>query len=138
MVNKAIIVGNLGAAPEVRYTTTGKPVTSFSVATTERWKDGNGEVQESTEWHRVIAWNRLGEICGEYLGVGSKVYIEGKIVTRKWQDNDGVDRYTTEIVAREMKMLSPKSSSSGSAAGGDNDSPLSDAPPIPDADDVPF
>lgn len=108
MINKAILVGNLGADPEIRYTQSGTQVATFSVATTERWKGQDGQMQESTEWHRVVAWARLAEICGEYLNKGSKVYIEGKIQTRKWQDQNGNDRYTTEIVAREMKMLSPK------------------------------
>jgi single-strand DNA-binding protein len=116
MINKAILVGNLGADPEIRYTQSGTQVATFSVATTDRWKGQDGQMQESTEWHRVVAWQRLAEICGEYLNKGSKVYIEGKIQTRKWQDQNGNDRYTTEIVAREMKMLSPK----GGSGGGDN------------------
>ena len=105
MINKAIIVGNLGADPEIRYTNSGSQVATFNVATTERWRDQSGQNQESTEWHRIVAWARLAEICGEYLHKGSRVYIEGRIQTRKWQDQQGNDRYTTEIVAREMKML---------------------------------
>lgn len=108
MVNKAILVGNLGADPEVRYTQSGTQVTTFTVATTERWKGQDGQMQESTEWHRIVAWSKLAEICGQYLNKGSKVYIEGRIQTRKWQDQNGNDRYTTEIVAKEMKMLSPR------------------------------
>ncbi len=121
MINKVILIGNLGADPEIRYTQSGTPVASFTVATTERWKDKDGQQQEQTEWHRIVAWRRLAEICGEYLNKGSRVYIEGKLQTRKWQDQNGNDRYTTEIVAREMKMLTPRgeggSSYSGSASG---------------------
>lgn len=120
MLNKVMIIGNLGNDPEVRYTGDGTPVTSFSIATTEKWKGKDGQMKESTEWHKIQAWRRLAEICGEYLRKGSKVYIEGKIQTRKWQDQSGADRYTTEIVANEMKMLDGKSGSgkqSGSSAG---------------------
>ena len=110
MLNKVMIIGNLGADPEMRYTQSGTPVCNFNVATTERYKNKDGEQVEETEWHRIVAWQRLAEICGEYLNTGSKVYIEGKIQTRKWQDKDGNDRYTTEIVAREMKMLDSRGS----------------------------
>ena len=109
MINKASIVGNLGADPEHKHTQAGKQVASFNVATTERWRDQDGQQQESTEWHRIVAWDRLAEICGNYLHKGSRVYIEGKLQTRKWQDQSGNDRYTTEIVAREMKILDGKS-----------------------------
>lgn len=118
MINKAIIVGNLGADPEIRYTQSGSAVATFNVATTERWRDQEGQSQESTEWHRIVAWRKLAEICGEYLHKGSKVYIEGKIQTRKWQDQNGNDRWTTEIVAREMKMLDRRESGGGSQGGG--------------------
>ncbi|WP_136806349.1 single-stranded DNA-binding protein [Desulfosediminicola flagellatus] len=118
MINKAILIGNLGADPEIRYTQSGTQVASFTVATTERWKGQDGQMQESTEWHRIVAWQRLAEICGEYLNKGSRVYIEGKIQTRKWTDQNGVDRYTTEIVAREMKMLSPRGGDGGGQGGG--------------------
>ena len=114
MLNKAILIGNLGADPEIRYTQSGTQVATFRIATTERWKGQDGQMQESTEWHRIVAYKRLAEICGEYLNKGSKVYIEGKIQTRKWQDQNGNDKYTTEIIAREMKMLSPR----GGAATG--------------------
>jgi len=108
MVNKAIIIGNLGGDPEIRYTQSGDAVANFTVATTEKWKDQQGQQQEQTEWHKIVAFKRLGEICGEYLGKGSKVYVEGRIQTRQWDDKDGNKRYTTEIVAREMKMLDSK------------------------------
>ena len=113
MVNKVIIIGNLGADPELRYTQSGAPVATFRVATTERWKGQDGQMQEQTEWHSIVAWKRLAEICGEYLSKGSKVYVEGSLKTRKWQDKSGNDRYTTEIIAREMKMLSPRAGGGG-------------------------
>lgn len=105
-INKVIIIGNLGADPEVRYMPSGGAVTNITVATSESWKDKQtGEPQERTEWHRVVFYNRLAEIAGEYLKKGSKVYLEGSLRTRKWQDQSGVERYTTEIIASEMQML---------------------------------
>lgn len=128
-VNKVILIGNLGQDPEVRYMPNGNAVASISVATSESWKDKNtGEEQNKTEWHRVILFRRLGEIAGEYLKKGSKVYIEGKLQTRKWQDNNGQDRYTTEIIADQMQMIDSREreggnhqhSSSGHAASQGN------------------
>jgi len=114
-INKVILIGNVGQDPEVKYMPSGGAVTNISVATSETWKDKNtGQNQERTEWHRVVLFNRLGEIAGEYLKKGSKVYIEGSLRTRKWQGQDGSDRYTTEIVASEMQMLDGR----GDAAGG--------------------
>ncbi len=105
-VNKVILIGNVGGDPEVRYLPSGNRVTNITLATSETWKDKQtGQNQERTEWHRVVFFNRLGEIAGEYLHKGSKVYIEGALRTRKWQAQDGQDRYTTEIVANEMQML---------------------------------
>ncbi len=156
MLNKVMLIGNLGADPETRYTQDGTCVCNIRVATTEKFKNRNGEQQERTEWHRVVLWGRLGEIAGQYLRKGSKVYIEGKIETRKWQDRDGNDRYTTEIRANEMKMLDSRRDGSGQGgaprgggdfpthgggqqpAGGD---PFADAPGFDDApadDDIPF
>ncbi len=128
MINKAILIGNLGADPEIRYTQSGTPVATFNVATTERWKGQDGQMQESTEWHRIVAWNRLAEICGEYLNRGSKVYIEGRIKTRKWQDQNGNDRYTTEIIAREMKMLTPRGGSADGYEGKNVDNSFPEPP----------
>ncbi len=105
MINKAILVGRLGRDPELRYTGSGTPVCSFSVATDESWTK-NGEKQTRTEWHNIVAWSRLAEICGQYLQKGKLVYIEGRIQTREWEDKEGNRRWTTEIVANEMKMLS--------------------------------
>lgn len=112
-VNKAIVLGNLGQDPDVRYTAGGAAVTNISVATAESWKDKEtGQQQERTEWHRVVFFGRLAEIAGEYLRKGSQVYLEGRIQTRKWQDKEGQDRYTTEIVANEMQMLGSRSGGS--------------------------
>ena len=135
MINKAILIGNLGADPEVRYTQNGAAVANFNIATTESWVK-EGAKEERTEWHRIVAFGKLGEICGEYLAKGSKVYIEGRIQTRQWDDKDGNKRYTTEIVARDMKMLTPKNS--GGQGGG---SYGTEEPPMPEplmGDDVPF
>ena len=110
-INKVILVGNVGVDPDVRYMPNGNAVTTLSVATSETWKDKQtGEKQERTEWHRVICFNRLGEIAGEYVRKGSKLYVEGSLRTRKWQDQQGVERYTTEIVAADIQMLDSKGS----------------------------
>lgn len=119
-INKVILVGNLGNDPEVRYTPAGAAVTTISVATTESWKDKEGNRQEKTEWHRVVFFGRLAEIAGEYLRKGSQVYIEGKLRTNKWQDQSGQDRYTTEILANELQMLGGRGgdSNQGGFGGG--------------------
>ncbi|MBY0378134.1 MAG: single-stranded DNA-binding protein, partial [Gammaproteobacteria bacterium] len=112
-INKVILVGNVGGDPDVRYLPNGNAVTTLSVATSETWKDKQtGEKQERTEWHRVVCFNRLGEIAGEYIRKGSKLYVEGSLRTRKWQDQQGQDRYTTEIVASDIQMLDSKGGSS--------------------------
>lgn len=113
-VNKVILVGRLGKDPETRYMTNGEAVTNVTLATSENWKDKNGEKQEKTEWHNLVFYRRLAEIAGEYLKKGAQIYAEGRIQTRKWQDKEGKDRYTTEIIVNEMKMLGSKSSGSGS------------------------
>lgn len=114
-INKVILVGNLGADPEVRYMPSGGAVTTVSIATSQSWKDKQtGEQKEATEWHRVVFFNRLAEIAGEYLRKGSQIYIEGSLRTRKWQGQDGQDRYTTEIVANEMQMLGSRSGGTAS------------------------
>lgn len=118
-VNKVILVGTLGQDPEVRYMPQGGAVANISVATNERYKDKNtGEPKEVTEWHRVVIYQRLAEIAGEYLRKGSKVYIEGKLKTRKWQDKDGIERYTTEIIANELQMLDGRGEGQQQSAGG--------------------
>ena len=114
-INKAILIGNLGADPEVRYMPNGNAVTTISLATSEQWKDREtGSLQERTEWHRVVFFNRLAEIAGEFLKKGSKVYVEGSIRTRKWQDKNGQDKYSTEIIGNEMQMLDSRGSSANS------------------------
>jgi len=136
-VNKVILVGNLGRDPEVRYTPNGVAIANFSIATSEEWKDKDtGEKQERTEWHRIVAWRRLGEICGEYLHKGSQVYIEGRLQTREWEDRDGNKRYTTEIVAQSMQMLG-RPGKEGRAESQEERYPVEEPISIPD-DDIPF
>ncbi len=142
-VNKVILIGNLGRDPEVRYSPNGGAIANITLATSESWKDKNtGEQVEKTEWHRVVFFRRLAEIVGEYLKKGSKVYIEGKLQTRKWQDKDGNDRYTTEIVANEMQMLDSRG---GGATSFSQDSAAAEPQQAPSAvpagdfdDDIPF
>ncbi|TAN85660.1 MAG: single-stranded DNA-binding protein [Gallionella sp.] len=152
-VNKAILIGNLGKDPEVRYMPSGEAIANITLATTDTWKDKSGEKQEKTEWHRVSFFGRQAEVVGEYLKKGSQIYVEGRIQTRKWQDKDGQDRYTTEIVADRMQMLGGKSSGSGSfevvenkPAASSSNSTAAPAKPAPSAkssfdnfdDDIPF
>jgi single-strand DNA-binding protein len=147
-VNKVIIVGNLGKDPETRYMPSGSAVTNLRIATTEAWKDKqSGEQQERTEWHAVAMFGRLAEIAAEYLRKGSQVYIEGKLRTRKWQDKEGKDRYTTEIVADEMQMLGSKGgggaaagTGAGAAAGGSRAAAFDTGGPSGGEfdDDIPF
>lgn len=133
-VNKVILIGNLGADPEMRKMPDGTPTASISLATTEAWKDKAGEKKEKTEWHRVVFFKGLAEVVGEYLNKGSQIYIEGKLRTRKWADKEGVERYTTEIVCRELKMLGKKDSKDVPIA------PSAEAPPNAGEmdDDIPF
>ena len=131
MLNKTMLIGNLGADVDTRYTKTQVAVANFRIATTERWKDNEGKPQESTEWHRIVAFGRLAEICSEYLSKGSRVFLEGRLQTRKWQDAEGVTRFTTEILAREMKML-------GGGERAVNPVPPEDGQEPPLSDDVPF
>ncbi len=112
-VNKVILVGNLGKDPELRYTPAGQAVATFSLATSERYKDRNGEMQEKTEWHNIVAWRQLAEICGKYLHKGRQVYIEGRIQTRSYDDRDGNKKYITEIVADQMQMLGNRGGEEG-------------------------
>ncbi|MEO7742911.1 MAG: single-stranded DNA-binding protein [Usitatibacter sp.] len=118
-VNKVILIGNLGRDPETRYMPDGGAITNISIATTDTWKDKAGEKQEKTEWHRVAFFGKLAEIAGEYLKKGSQVYVEGRLQTRKWQDKEGVDKYTTEIVADRMQMLGSRQGMGG--GGGDRE-----------------
>jgi single-strand DNA-binding protein len=140
-INKVIIVGHLGKDPEVRYTPSGSAVANFSVATSETWKDKTtGEKKERTEWHRIVAWDKLGEICGEYLSKGRQVYVEGKLQTRSYDDKDGIKRYTTEIIATDVQFLGARDSgSSRPNIGGapPREMGAGKAPPAGD-DDIPF
>jgi len=144
-VNKVILIGNLGSDAEVRYTPNGNAVANITLATSTTWRDKqSGELQERTEWHRIVFFNRLAEIVGEYLNKGSKVYIEGSLRTRKWQDKNGLDRFTTEIIANEMHMLDSRqsqndqgSSSSTSTPSEQNNPAMSEEVPHFD-DDIPF
>ena len=135
-VNKVILLGNLGSEPELKYTPSGKAVANFSLATSEQWTKKDGEKNEKTEWHRIVAWDRLGEICGEYLHKGKQVYIEGRIQTRAWEDREGNKRYTTEIVAHTMKMLGA-SDRGGKATSPEERFPNEEPVSIPE-DDIPF
>lgn len=158
-LNKVMLIGNLGADPEIRYTAGGSAIANLRLATAESWRDKeSGEQQERTEWHRVVFFGRLAEIAGEYLKKGSQIYVEGRLQTRKWQDKDGSDRYSTEIVANEMQMLGGRGAGGGGGGGGNFDeggapprqggggrasrgasqAPQNDAP-MPDFDDdIPF
>jgi single-strand DNA-binding protein len=122
-LNKVMLIGNLGKDPELRYTASGTPVASFSLATSDRIKGKNGEWEEKTEWHNITLWSRLAEIAGEYLSKGKTVYIEGRLQTRKWQDKDGKDRYTTEIVGEKMQMLSGRGEGGGQGNQGGGQRP---------------
>lgn len=136
MANKVILVGALGADPELSYTPSGTAKATLSVATTEKWTDKSGEKQEKTEWHRVIAWGRRAEVLGEYFKKGYGIYIEGKLQTRKWEDRDGNTRYTTEVVMSAFEFLPGKR---GSGGGNPSDSNIGNSPPVPEGDaDIPF
>ena len=135
-LNKAILIGNLGRDPEVRYTPSGLAVANFSIATSESWTNKEGEKETRTEWHRIVAWRRLGEICGEYLHKGKEVYIEGRLQTRSWEDQDGNKRYMTEIVAQNLQMLGSASKQGRAESSGER-FPSQEPANIPD-DDIPF
>jgi single-strand DNA-binding protein len=146
-VNKVILIGNIGQDPEVKYMPSGGAVTNVSIATSETWKDKNtGQPQERTEWHRVVFFNRLGEIAGEYLKKGSKVYIEGRLQTRKWQAQDGTDRYSTEIVADQMQMLDGARNDGQQSQPAQQRQPAQQSQPVPSQphgfdnfdDDIPY
>ena len=143
-VNKVILVGNLGQKPEMRYTQTNTAVATLSIATSESWKDKeSGEQREKTEWHRVVFFGKLAEIAEQYLDKGSQLYVEGKLQTRKWQDKEGNDRYTTEILGNEMNMLRDEEASSGSDAHDQSPSPPPEKPAQPtesniSEEDIPF
>ena len=129
-INKVILIGHLGADPELRYTPNGTPVANFRIATTERWTNKQGERTESTEWHRIVAWGKLGEFCGQYLNKGKQIYIEGRLRTRSWEDRDGKKQWTTEIIAQRLQLL------------GKPEKPSEEEVPVPEEapfeEDIPF
>lgn len=150
-VNKVILIGNLGSDPEVRYTPDGVPVANFNLATSESWNDRNtGERQDRTEWHRLVLWRKLAEIAGQYLKKGAKIYVEGKLQTRSWDDQSGQKRYTTEVVVSDMQMLDSRGEGGGSGGQDAGYNPVGAAQPPPaqpaapspagggDDDDLPF
>lgn len=132
MLNKCMVIGHLGADPEMRYTANGNAVTTFSVASGRKYQDGNGALKEETEWFRVVTWNKLAETCSQYLAKGRLVYVEGRMQTRSWEGQDGNKRYTTELIAQEVKFLSPNEGST--RAGGPGNAYDNDLEP----DDLPF
>ena len=150
-LNKVLLMGNLGRDPEVRFTTGGTSVANFSIATNESWKDKNGQLQEKTEWHRIVVWGKLAELCGQYLKKGRQAFIEGRLQTREWTDKEGKKNYSTEIVANNVQFIGGRPEGAGAEAvgspgpaGGSRDSygpppPADDAPPPGSgADDIPF
>jgi len=140
-VNKAILIGNLGKDPELRYTPGGQAVASFTLATSEKWRDKDGVMQDRTEWHNIVVWGRQAEIAKEYLAKGRPVYLEGRIQTRSWEDKDGNKRYTTEIVAQRLQFLGSREQGAGQGQGPSSGGPP-EAPPPTDLsgedDDLPF
>ena len=142
-INKVILVGNLGKDPELRHTPQGQAVANFSIATSESWNDKSGQKQERTEWHRIVVWGKLGELCSKYLTKGRQVYVEGKLQTRAWDDKDGQKRYTTEVVANTVQFLSGGAGASRSQVDQDSESDPFGPPPSFDSqasasDDIPF
>ncbi|HIG45439.1 MAG TPA: single-stranded DNA-binding protein [candidate division Zixibacteria bacterium] len=144
-VNKVILIGNLGADPELRYTPSGRAVVNFNLATSRTWNNRDGEKQEETEWHRIVAWDKLAEICGEYLKKGAQTYVEGRLQTRSWEDKNGVKRYTTEAVVSEMRMLGSRQDTGSSGSSDSSKSSDTSSPPpenLPSTfeadDDLPF
>ena len=135
-VNKAILIGNLGADPEIKSLPSGGKVANFNIATSEQWTNKEGNKEERTEWHRIVAFGKLAEICGEYLSKGRKVYIEGRVQTRSWEDRDGNKRYTTEIVAGQMMMLGGRESTDTSGSEGSNRYEISPEPEIGDGPEI--
>jgi len=140
-INKAILLGRLGKDPEIRYTAEGTAVANFTIATSDEWKDKTtGEKKERTEWHRVVAWGKLGELCGEYLSKGRQVFVEGRIQTREWEDRDGNKRYTTEIVASDVQFIGSRESVERTRAPFEPPAPDRSDPSFPETqnDDIPF
>lgn len=142
MVNKVILIGNLGQDPELKYIASGTAVTTFSLATNERWTGKEGKKEERTEWHRIVVWGKLAELCSEYLSKGRTAFVEGRLQTREWQDKDGNKRYTTEIVASNVQFIGGRGENMGSSRTShqsESPSPMQDFGPMDDMDDdIPF
>ncbi len=136
-INKVILIGNLGKDPEVRYTPGGAAVANFTIATNENWTNKEGSREERTEWHRIVAWGKIAELCGEYLSKGRTIYVEGRLQTRKWQDKDGQEKYTTEIVAQTVQFLGGRGEGTGKSGGGASPT-MEAAAPMNVDDDIPF
>ncbi len=136
-INKVILIGNLGKDPDVRYTPGGAAVANFTIATNENWTNKEGSREERTEWHRIVAWGKIAELCGEYLSKGRTVYVEGRLQTRKWQDKDGQEKYTTEIVAQTVQFLGGRGEGTGKS-GGSASPTMEAASPMDVDDDIPF
>jgi single-strand DNA-binding protein len=141
-LNKVILIGNIGRDPELRYTASGQPVANFSLATSEAWTNRDGEREQRTEWHRIVAWGRLAEICGEHLSKGKQVYVEGRLQTREWEDRDGNKRRTTEVTAQQLLMLGRRgdapSPDAPSPDASETESPSEAGPAEGGPDDIPF
>jgi single-strand DNA-binding protein len=137
-VNKVIVIGNLGRDPELRYTQSGQAVANFTVATNENWTNKAGEREERTEWHRVVAWGRVAELCAEYLAKGRTVYVEGRLQTREWEDKEGQKRRSTEIVAQTVQFLGGRGPGAGGPGRAPAGEPTAEAPAPPQDDDIPF
>lgn len=134
-VNKVILIGNLGADPEVRFTPSGQAVANFRIATSESWNDKSGQKQERVEWHRIVVWGKLGEVCGQYLAKGRQCFIEGRLQTREWTDKEGKKNYTTEVVANNVQFLGSKGEGAGAGAGRRPGGAEDFGPPPPSMDD---
>lgn len=141
-VNKVLLIGRLGNNPDIRYTPSGAAVANFNVATNESWNDKNGQKQERTEWHRIVVWGKLAQLCGEYLAKGRQVYVEGRLQTRQWQDKDGQTKYTTEVIANTVQFLGAGgergASASAASSGGDDFSQVKMEEPSFAEEDIPF
>jgi single-strand DNA-binding protein len=140
-VNKVILIGNLGKDPEVRYTPSGAAVANFNIATNENWTNKEGKKEERTEWHRIVCWNKIAELCGEYLSKGRTVYVEGRLQTREWNDKEGNKKYTTEVVAQTVKFLGAKGDGQARGDSRSEAAPMEEGPSTPALDvedDIPF
>jgi single-strand DNA-binding protein len=137
-INKVILVGRLGSDPEIRYTQQGVGVTNFNIATSETWVDKAGEKQEKTEWHRIVVWGKMAEVCSQYLAKGRQVYVEGRLQTRQWEDKDGGKRFTTEVIAQNVQFLDRGDRQASTSASQPSDQHLPEIPAVSQDADMPF